>query len=206
MLIRTSTGNFDTSRGVGRQPCGRCFSLLHPGSGFSSVTKPPHVAPHLGVCLVSPVVPRAFAEAFSRPGMADVHLHPNPWKQPPVDVLKVGMAAAISYLDDLKHYGSTSSNRLKVVLVGLANAGKTSIATRLDSPAACLPTTEERTVGVEIRDIELGPGPPNPPGEARTDDELDVKLWDFAGQRAYYETHQVGRVIITIRILTYRHW
>lgn len=101
------------------------------------------------------------------------------------------MAYAARFLKDLDDFGRTSSNRLKVVLVGLGNAGKTSLAVRLEGLASprSLPTAEERTVGVEIRDIQLGPGPAN--GGSRGNVELDVKLWDFAGQRAYHDTHQV---------------
>lgn len=100
----------------------------------------------------------------------------------------MGMEYAANFLKDLDDYGTTSSNRLKVVLVGLANAGKTSVAIRLEGSGR-LPTVEERTVGVEIRDIQLGPGP-TAVGSGE-DAELDIKLWDFAGQRAYYDTHQV---------------
>ena len=95
------------------------------------------------------------------------------------------LARAAEYFKDLDNYGSTVSSRLKVVLVGLPSAGKTSVASRLEGRA--LPSANERTVGVEIRDIQLGPGPP----AEDTTAALDVKLWDFAGQMAYYDTHQV---------------
>ncbi len=133
---------------------------------------------------------RAVAERFAAQNVV-VYAEVNPWTEPPADVVKVGMAYAASFLKDLDDFGRTSSNRLKVVLVGLANAGKTSVAVRLEGLARStpLPTAEERTVGVEIRDIQLGPGPAN--GRSRGNAELDVKLWDFAGQRAYYDTHQV---------------
>ena len=103
----------------------------------------------------------------------------------------MGMVYATRFLKDLEDFGTTTANRLKVVLVGLANAGKTSLAARLESRRSSgpLPTAEERTVGVEIRDIQLGPGPANGGSGGYVD--LDVKLWDFAGQRAYYDTHQV---------------
>ncbi len=101
------------------------------------------------------------------------------------------MVYAASFLKDLEDFGRTSSNRLKVVLVGLGNAGKTSVAVRLEglAPSKPLPTAKERTLGVEIRDIQLGSGPAN--GGSSGNAKLDVKLWDFAGQRAYYDTHQV---------------
>lgn len=115
----------------------------------------------------------------------------NPWKKPPPQVIVRGSEAMVKYLEDLDTFGSSLSNRLKVVLVGLGNAGKTSIAVRLERGAAAdLPRSDERTVGVEIRDIELGPKPASE--EQGSGLNLAIKLWDFAGQRAYYDTHQVG--------------
>lgn len=100
------------------------------------------------------------------------------------------MGYAARFLKDLEEFGRTSSNRLKAVLVGLGNAGKTSLAVRLAGPPYdALPTTEERTVGVEIRDIQLGPGPADDKNDRNA--YLDMKFWDFAGQKAYYDTHQV---------------
>ncbi|CAM9702113.1 unnamed protein product [Ectocarpus sp. 12 AP-2014] len=119
-----------------------------------------------------------------------VHTKDNPWKEPPAGVMEKGMAHAAVFLRDLDDYGRAWSNRLKVVLVGLGEAGKTSIATRLeDRLGSSCPKPEERTVGVEIRDIKLGPGPTNEGSGPNV--ELDVSLWDFAGQRSYYDTHQM---------------
>ncbi|CAN0083327.1 unnamed protein product [Ectocarpus sp. 12 AP-2014] len=104
--------------------------------------------------------------------------------------MEKGMAYAAVFLRDLDDYGRAWSNRLKVVLVGLGDAGKTSIAIRLeDRLGSSCPKPEERTVGVEIRNIKLGPGPTSEGSGPNV--ELDVSLWDFAGQRAYYDTHQM---------------
>lgn len=108
-----------------------------------------------------------------------------------------GMKFAANYLKDLDDYGRTSSNRLKIVLVGLANAGKTSVAIRLQGGKPDrLPIPEDRTVGVEIRDMKLGVGP-TIEGSGQSP-ELDLKVWDFAGQTAYYDTHQVERTAVLV--------
>ncbi|CAM9499860.1 unnamed protein product, partial [Hapterophycus canaliculatus] len=137
-----------------------------------------------------PVFPRAVAEGLAAQD-TEVSTEKNPWTEPPADVLEMGMAYAAGFLKDLDGFGRTSSNRLKVVLVGLGEAGKTSVAVRLEGlpSSKALPTAEERTVGVEIRDIQLGPGPVH--GGSRGNAELYVKLWDFAGQREYHDTHQM---------------
>ncbi|CAN0223464.1 unnamed protein product, partial [Scytosiphon promiscuus] len=118
-----------------------------------------------------------------------VHTGQNPWKEPPANVMAKGMGQAALFLRDLDDYGRTWSNRLKVILVGLEEAGKTSIANGLENRfGGSCPKPEERTVGVEIRDIKLGPGPIE---EVGSNVELDVSVWDFAGQKAYYDTHQM---------------
>ncbi|CAM9397454.1 unnamed protein product, partial [Ascophyllum nodosum] len=95
-----------------------------------------------------------------------------------------------------------------VVLVGLGAAGKTSLAIRLEGrDGDSLPREEERTVGVEIRDLRLEPSPASHP--QHSGQELAVKLWDFAGQRAYYDTHQIfltkgALYILVVDISTYR--
>lgn len=151
-----------------------------------------HVTVRLCLALLcSPAFPRELAEGLVVTRVQEVYTTDNPWREPPADVLEKGMAYTVEFLKDLDGYGRTSSNLLKVVLVGLANAGKTSVALRLENGRASdpLPTVDERTIGVEIRDIKLGPRSAS--GESEGSAELDVKLWDFAGQRAYYDTHQV---------------
>eukprot|EP00752_Nemacystus_decipiens_P005495 g4975.t1 len=135
------------------------------------------------------VFARAVAERFAD-GETSVNTSGNPWMEPPATVMRQGMVKAASFLRDLDDYGRTWSNRLKVVLVGLGGAGKTTIAVRLeDRFGSRLPKPDERTVGVEIRDIKLGSSPTTKEGVPNV--ELDVSLWDFAGERAYYDTHQM---------------
>ena len=134
-----------------------------------------------------PVLPLAIVVAFKN---IKPTLWGNPWKEPPRDVVDQGLDAVIRYLQDAERYGRRFSNRLKVVLVGLGSAGKTSLANRLEGrDGDSLPGEDERTVGVEIRDIHLEPSPVSHPQHSGQD--LAVKLWDFAGQQAYYDTHQV---------------
>ncbi|CAN0349439.1 unnamed protein product, partial [Ascophyllum nodosum] len=151
------------------------------------------------------VLPLAVAVAFRniRPELSS-----NPWKKPPRDVMRQGFRAVIRYWKDTERYGRRFSNRLKVVLVGLGSAGKTSLAIRLEGrDGDSLPGEEERTVGVEIRDINLKPSPASHPQHSGQD--LAVKLWDFAGQRAYYDTHQIfltkdALYILVVDVSTYR--
>ena len=98
----------------------------------------------------------------------------------------------------------TVNDTLKVIFVGMAMVGKTSMIKRLiEGRNAVIPTLDERTVGVDIyawdpkqdkrfehidsriqfEDKEL----------AQTCGDVDVKfsVWDFAGQHVYHATHEL---------------
>ena len=86
---------------------------------------------------------------------------------------------AISWWEDIKRFGEGTSNKLKMVLVGLAEAGKTTVARNITGRT--IPNSLDRTVGIEITDgfrpVEGGP--------------LEISIWDFAGQADYYASHQI---------------
>ncbi|CAM9902384.1 unnamed protein product, partial [Sphacelaria rigidula] len=126
---------------------------------------------------------RATAERFARlPKLARVDLDNNAWIDPPSAVVNGGWAKIVSYHEDLKRSGATTARGLKMVLVGAACAGKTTLARglRRGEPA---PTAEsERTRGVDVQIQPWRPKPSQP---------LEVLMWDFAGHAEYYSTHQV---------------
>ena len=121
------------------------------------------------------------------------------------DVL-VGGESAHSILEEeaLEDEAVSVNDTLKVIFVGMAMVGKTSMIKRLiEGRDAVIPTHDERTVGVDIyewdpkkdlrytdidsrivfQDEEL----------AGTCGDVDVKfsVWDFAGQHVYHATHEL---------------
>jgi len=91
----------------------------------------------------------------------------------------------------------TVNDTLKVIFVGMALCGKTSIIKRLiEGKDAKIPKKEERTIGVDI--YEWDPRskfssldtqiPVDKELESRMDGTADVKfsVWDFAGQHVYH--------------------
>lgn len=98
----------------------------------------------------------------------------------------------------------TVNDTLKVIFVGMAMVGKTSMIKRLiEGRDAIIPTHDERTIGVDIYEWD-------PKKDRRfmdidskiviQDEELsqmcgdvDVKfsVWDFAGQHVYHATHEL---------------
>jgi GTPase SAR1 family protein len=104
----------------------------------------------------------------------------------------------------LLHDQVTVNDTLKVIFVGMAMVGKTSMIKRLiEGRYADVPTRDERTVGVDIYDWE----PKNDKRFEHIDSrilfqdeklaqaccDVDVKfsVWDFAGQHVYHATHEL---------------
>ncbi|CAN0171033.1 unnamed protein product [Scytosiphon promiscuus] len=92
--------------------------------------------------------------------------------------MESGIESALGWWKDVKLFGEGKSNRLKMVLVGLAEAGKTTVVRHFTGGS--IPNLPDRTVGIEITDWRpLDEGP------------LRVSVWDFAGQADYYSSHQL---------------
>ena len=102
----------------------------------------------------------------------------------------------------------TVNDTLKVIFVGMAHSGKTSIIRRLiDGKEAKLPHKDERTIGVDIYewDPKSSGGsagdtlqtqiPIDEELESRIRGNVDVKfsVWDFAGQHVYHVSLFVNR-------------
>jgi hypothetical protein len=98
----------------------------------------------------------------------------------------------------------TVNDTLKVIFVGMAMVGKTSMIKRLiEGKDAIIPTHDERTVGVDIYEWEPKKDKRFEHIDSRIefqDEELaatcgdvDVKfsVWDFAGQHVYHATHEL---------------
>lgn len=94
-------------------------------------------------------------------------------------MVESGAFRALEWWQDVDRYGEGKSNKLKMVLVGLAEAGKTTIVRHFTGGP--VPERPDRTVGIEItpdwRPLNEGP--------------LQVSIWDFAGQADYYSSHQL---------------
>lgn len=105
-----------------------------------------------------------------------VGLHGNPWARPPALTMSQGLMSAEGWWKDIIRFGEGTSNKLKIVLVGLAEAGKTTVVRHFTGQNP----PDKRTIGVEVTDWT-----------PRDDLPLSVSLWDFAGQADYYSSHQI---------------
>ncbi|KAL7541201.1 hypothetical protein ACHAXR_010718 [Thalassiosira sp. AJA248-18] len=113
----------------------------------------------------------------------------------------VGLNKAEKMADEI-----TVNDTLKVIFVGMALSGKTSIIKRLiEGKDAKIPQMDERTIGVDIYewDPKSASGfsdgslmtqiPVDGELESRIKGNVDVKfsVWDFAGQHVYHATHEL---------------
>ncbi|KAG7343390.1 Miro domain containing protein [Nitzschia inconspicua] len=98
----------------------------------------------------------------------------------------------------------TVNDTLKVIFVGMAMAGKTSMIKRLiEGENAVIPKRDERTIGVDIYewDPKIDKRFEHIDSRIQLQDreleelcgEVDVKfsVWDFAGQHVYHATHEL---------------
>jgi GTPase SAR1 family protein len=98
----------------------------------------------------------------------------------------------------------TVNDTLKVIFVGMAMAGKTSMIKRLiEGDNAVIPKRDERTIGVDIYewDPKIDKRFEHIDSRIQLQDkeleelcgEVDVKfsVWDFAGQHVYHATHEL---------------
>jgi signal recognition particle receptor subunit beta len=64
----------------------------------------------------------------------------------------------------------------RIILIGKAGAGKTSLARRLVDPNAEMPSVRDETHGVDTTKLQLG--------------EVEAHIWDFGGQAVIYSAHK----------------
>ena len=95
----------------------------------------------------------------------------------------------LKYLTDLKKGQRRPLNEAKMVLVGEAKNGKTSLAKRLRGEA--FDPSEAKTDGIDIRSWELTVGKRN----------IKLNVWDLGGQEIYHATHQFFLTERTLYVL-----
>ena len=120
-------------------------------------------------------LPRKFV--FS-PKLKELEVDYCPLVSPPIEVCKRGISSIRKYLDELESEGGVRRGRIKILVMGITKAGKTSLVEALESGNPFLAEPDERTVGVEETTMKL-------------DDKIECKLLDCGGHKAYMLTNQL---------------
>ncbi|MDX2070330.1 MAG: COR domain-containing protein [Haliscomenobacter sp.] len=97
---------------------------------------------------------------------------------PPVEIAQHSPEAVRDYFEELGTDGRRL-NEAKVIFLGEASAGKTSLVKRLMGED--FDSKESQTHGIRIRKV---------PFEMNDGDQVTAHLWDFGGQEVMHATHQ----------------
>jgi len=97
----------------------------------------------------------------------------------PKEIRVLGAAEVAKYLEDLQAQGAKRLNEARIIILGDKGAGKTCLARRLINPDAQMTKMEDSTAGVDTTLWEL------------EQDDMNVRIWDFAGHTVTHAVHQL---------------
>ncbi|MEH1829656.1 MAG: COR domain-containing protein, partial [Nostoc sp.] len=112
--------------------------------------------------------------------LTSLYLSFNPIEKPPPEIVAQGIEAIKDYFRQLEVEGRDYLCEAKLVIIGEAGAGKTTLANKIEDQNYQL-REEDTTKGIKV--IEWG-------FPMENEREFRVNIWDFGGQEIYHETHQ----------------
>eukprot|EP00007_Cunea_sp_BSH-02190019_P005553 CAMPEP_0174232408 /NCGR_PEP_ID=MMETSP0417-20130205/2700_1 /TAXON_ID=242541 /ORGANISM="Mayorella sp, Strain BSH-02190019" /LENGTH=2427 /DNA_ID=CAMNT_0015310457 /DNA_START=88 /DNA_END=7371 /DNA_ORIENTATION=+ len=115
-----------------------------------------------------------------------IKLDDNPWKTPPREVVSGGLESVMQFMKDLLA-GADPCFRMKLMIVGQENVGKTSLLRCLTRKKNAKGKLDLETMSTDGIDIESWEFTTTIAGQKQ---EVTLSAWDFAGQEIYYTTHQ----------------
>ena len=113
--------------------------------------------------------------------LTDLYLWANPVVVPPIEVVNQGTNAIKKYFQQLKESGEDYIYEAKLLIVGEAGAGKTSLAKKIKDPQYQLQEKQPSTEGIDVIKWSF---------PLDNEQEFKVNIWDFGGQAIYHATHQ----------------
>lgn len=119
-------------------------------------------------------------------GEREINIKDNPLGLIPETVLQYSPKIFENYLNEIKQQGSEYLYEAKMIIVGDARAGKTSLRYKLYSPMASLPGEDKSTRGIDIQSLEYD----DFHDKNERIQKFIYNVWDFGGQHIYWATHQ----------------
>ena len=115
-----------------------------------------------------------------------INLYNNPIEEPPKEVIKQGNDAINNYFAQVAAQGKDYLYEAKMLIVGEGEAGKTTLAHKIEDPECALPHIDDRTKGITIKSHTFSVT------DKRNQEPRSFKLnvWDFGGQEIYHYTHR----------------
>lgn len=110
---------------------------------------------------------------------------------PPMEVVSQGVEAVRAYWLQRQAEGTDHLCEAKLIIVGEAGAGKTSLANKIVDPDFDLDAHQPSTEGIDILRWSFPTTlHPRTEGAAPQARDFAVNIWDFGGQEIYHSTHQ----------------
>jgi len=100
---------------------------------------------------------------------------------PPPEIVRQGRFALRNYFKELAEQGGEVVFEAKMLILGDAGAGKTTLARKIENPDAAPPdAVQDSTTGIVVSKIQLTDASP----------AFTMHIWDFGGQEVYHATHR----------------
>ncbi|MFS0517270.1 COR domain-containing protein [Nostoc sp. UIC 10607] len=112
--------------------------------------------------------------------LTSLNLRGNPIEKPPPEVVARGLQAIKDYFRQIQAEGTDYLYEAKLLIIGEAGAGKTTLAKKIKDENYQL-REEDSTKGIEVIQWSFLMG------NAR---KFRVNIWDFGGQEIYHATHK----------------
>ncbi|MCP4340347.1 MAG: TIR domain-containing protein [Desulfobulbaceae bacterium] len=116
--------------------------------------------------------------------LTSLKLDGNPLEIPPPEIVGKGVEAIKEYLCQLEQ--KDYIYEAKLLIVGEAGAGKTTLAKKILNSNYELQENEKSTAGIDVIRWEF----PLSSNRQGFDKKFRVNIWDFGGQEIYHATHQ----------------
>jgi len=132
------------------------------------------------------------AEILQLPKLEQLHVDEQPIEVPPPEVVKKGVEAIKNYWRQQWEVGIDYLCEAKLIVVGEAGAGKTTLAKKIQNPEYKLEPQEPSTEGIDVVRWSF-PSAVRVKRDGREElhhTDFKVSIWDFGGQEIYHATHQ----------------
>ncbi|HKQ04562.1 MAG TPA: COR domain-containing protein [Blastocatellia bacterium] len=116
----------------------------------------------------------------------------QPIETPPLEVVNKGVEAIKNYWRQQQETGIDYLCEAKLIILGEAGAGKTTIAKKIKNPDYQLESQEPSTEGIDVIrwSFPAAIRVKRDAGEELHQTDFKVNIWDFGGQEIYHSTHQ----------------
>jgi internalin A len=131
-------------------------------------------------------------DILSLPRLESLVCYGNPLESPPAEVADKGLQAIRDYWRQRADTGVDYLCEAKLIILGEAGAGKTSLARKIEDPGYQLREREQSTEGIDVIGyrFETAVRAREEGKERMLPRTFQVNIWDFGGQEIYHTTHQ----------------